>query len=60
MARKAKRRVTHWGTRTFRKIETLCGKSGRGMSAFSEYGDVTEDESRVTCKNCLRDLGRDV
>jgi hypothetical protein len=48
-----KPQVTHWGLRSFRATETLCGKADGSMGYFSEYGCLTTNETYVTCKHCL-------
>jgi hypothetical protein len=48
-----KPRVWHYGTRSLKGAETLCGKTGPDNHCFSEYSQLTTDPKRVTCKNCL-------
>lgn len=59
MTTKNKPRAVHYGERRgIATIETLCGKYEDRLGAFHEYGHVTTDASRVTCKACLAAIGR--
>ena len=53
-----KSKRTHWGFRDTKGTHCLCGKEGRPLSAFSEYGYVSTNESLITCKLCIEEIER--